>query len=165
MRVIGKSGKAAVKEYLPDFIQTKQGGIVLNYDDAATRRTVEQCFRTANVVVNPIVDWATDDVWEYLNDVERVAHCELYDQGYERLGCIGCPMNARAAEELEAYPKYKANYIRAFERMLEARRRDGLAPTNFIDGQSVMDWWLHGEKRGKQDDGQMSIFEVMDDGG
>lgn len=84
-------------------IKTAKGGIVMNYDDAATRRTVEQCFRTSKTILNPIIDWEDDDVWEFLNDVAKVPHCELYDQGYKRLGCIGCPMSVNREAELERY--------------------------------------------------------------
>lgn len=136
--------------------------MVLNYDDSASRRAVEQCFRTSKVIVNPIIDWTDGDVWEYLNEVERVPHCELYDKGYKRLGCIGCPMSTKAAAELEAYPKYKANYIRAFDRMVEMRIKDGMKTDVFVDGESVMDWWIHEEKRGIRADGQVSMWEEME---
>ena len=157
--VIGKSGKTAVMEHSPDFIQTVRGGVVLNYDDAATRRVVEQCFRTAKVVVNPIVDWEDEDVWEYLNDVERVPHCELYDRGYKRLGCIGCPMSTNAAAELDAYPKYKANYLRAFDRMLKSRNEAGLTNDDWDSAQDVMDWWLGKSKIERPIDGQIDLWE------
>ena len=134
---------------------------MLNYDDAATRRVVEQCFRTSKVVVNPIVDWEDEEVWEYLNDIERVPHCELYDRGYKRLGCIGCPMSTHAAEELDAYPKYKSNYLRAFEKMLEARNAEGLINKDWSGAQDVMDWWLGRIKAQPKIDGQMEMWEEM----
>nr|DAF50071.1 MAG TPA: phosphoadenosine-phosphosulfate reductase [Siphoviridae sp. ctzyE57] len=60
---------------------TKFNSIVLNDDNDISRRFVEQCYRTCKVMVNPIIDWTDDDVWTYLNDVEDVRHCELYDRG------------------------------------------------------------------------------------
>lgn len=133
-------------------------GVMLNYDDDASRRTVEQCFRTSKTLLNPIIDWELEDVWEYLNGVERVPHCELYDRGFERLGCIGCPM-ANGDRELRAWPKYEANYIRAFDRMLEERKKAGLV-TTFKDGRDVLNWWTGrvGGVRGEEE-GQISIWE------
>ncbi len=157
--VLGKSGKAAVMEHSLDFYINRSGGVVLNYDDAATRRVVEQCFRTSKVVVNPIVDWEDEDVWEYLNDVERVPHCELYDRGYNRLGCIGCPMSTYASEELDAYPKYKANYLRAFGKMLEEREAVGLPSEKWSCAQDVMDLWLGKSKIAPQIEGQIDLWE------
>jgi 3'-phosphoadenosine 5'-phosphosulfate sulfotransferase (PAPS reductase)/FAD synthetase len=72
-------------------------------------------------MVNPIVDWTDEDVWEYLNDVVKVEHCCLYDEGITRIGCIGCPLAGaeKMRRDFERYPKYKENYIRAFDRMIK----------------------------------------------
>ena len=116
---------------------------MLNYDNAEKRRMVEHCIRTGKALVNPIVDWEEEDVWEFLNG-NRIEHCCLYDQGYKRLGCIGCPMStAAAAAELEKYPAYKKLYLKAFERMIAKRKERGLG----VEGkwetpEKVMSWWL-----------------------
>jgi phosphoadenosine phosphosulfate reductase len=155
---IGKTAAQTVRETGVEYVRTKQRGLILNYDDAAARRTVEQCYRTSKALINPIVDWTEEDVWEYLNEVEKVPHCELYDRGMTRLGCIGCPMNTHAEEELEAYPKYRDNYLRAFDRMLEERRKAGL-PTKWTSAQDVMNWWLGKERLAKEIGGQMDLWE------
>ena len=89
----GKSKK--VENMLEDngvnFKQTERGGVVLNFDDDSARRGVEMCYRTRRTLINPIIDWTDSDVWEFLNDVVKVPHCCLYDEGYKRIGCIGCP--------------------------------------------------------------------------
>lgn len=46
---------------------SKQGGIIMNDDNDDARRFVESCYRTNHVMVNPIVDWTTQDVWEFLH--------------------------------------------------------------------------------------------------
>lgn len=120
----------------------KRGNIILNDDNDEARRMVEHCYRTQKTLVNPIVDWEEDDVWEFLNG-NGIEHCCLYDQGYRRIGCIGCPMSRRAEKEFENYPKYKRNYIRAFDRMVENNRKNGIKmKDNWKDGESVMRWWL-----------------------
>jgi phosphoadenosine phosphosulfate reductase len=160
-----KAVKIATKNNA-DFKEDGKGGIILNHDNAPERRTVEQCFRTHKTIVNPIVDWEEEDVWEFLNDVAKVPHCCLYDRGYSRLGCIGCPMAYRREEELERYPKYKAAYIRAFARMLEERdkRGKGQDAVYFTSPQATMDWFL--EKAHVVQlklDGQVDISEVSGD--
>jgi hypothetical protein len=71
-------------------------------------------------MVNPIVDWTDDDVWAFLNGL-GVEHCCLYDEGFTRLGCIGCPLSGskNMIRDFERWPKYKDNYIRAFQRMID----------------------------------------------
>ena len=140
--------------------RTKSGGVVMNYDDAKTRRTVEQCFRTNKTLLNPIIDWKDEDVWEFLNDVVKVPHCELYDYGFKRIGCIGCPMSDNAEQELERYPKYKSHYMRAFERMLHEREKKR-KPCTFRDAQHVMDWYLKKTTSDKNKlEGQIGIDEL-----
>lgn len=95
--------------------------MVLNYDDAETRRAVEMCYRTNKTLVNPIIDWDDSDVWEFLNEIAKVPHCSLYDEGFKRLGCIGCPLQGAKGmkRDFERWPKYKELYIKAMEKMVE----------------------------------------------
>jgi phosphoadenosine phosphosulfate reductase len=141
------------------FQSTIGGGVVLNNDNDAIREVIEMCYQKRNAVVNPIIKWTEEDVWEFLNDVVKVEHCHLYDEGYKRLGCIGCPMSGgqRMEEELNKYPKYKAMYLRAFGKMLEKMIEDNNESQNWTDAQSVMDWWIG--KAPVKDKRQVSIFE------
>ena len=148
-----------------DYRRTAKPGIVLNMDNAPERRTIEQCFRTHKTLVNPIIDWLEEDVWEFLNNVVKVPHCCLYDQGYSRIGCIGCPLTNSCEDELNAYPKYKDSYMRAFERMLEERKRRGKGANagDFKHSKEVMDWYI-GKAQTVQNklDGQMDIEDLME---
>lgn len=137
-----------------DYHVNKMGGIVLNDDNSNTRDAVESCYRTRSVMVNPIVDWSDDEVWEFLHHYG----CEsnpLYQCEFKRIGCIGCPMGGAKAQrkEFARYPKYKRNYIRAFQRMVDKRLEDGLE-TKWETGVDVFKWWL------KEDPNQLSIFEL-----
>lgn len=125
-----------------NFTKTNKGGVVLNNDNDDTRDFVESCYKQAKTLVNPIIDWEDSDVWEFIHEY-NVPYCELYDCGYKRLGCIGCPMNTTATEELDRYPKYKKLYVRAFDKMLEgydeAEREKRMS---WKTGEDVMKWWL-----------------------
>lgn len=98
-----------------------RGSLIMNDDNDESRRIVENCYRTRKVMVNPIVDWTDEEVWEYIHQ-ENLSYCELYDQGYTRIGCIGCPLAGadKMKRDFERYPKYRENYIRAFDRMIKA---------------------------------------------
>ena len=163
--VVIQSNRAAkiAEENGAAFIQIPKKGVILNMDNAAERRTVEQCFRTQKTLVNPIIDWLEEDVWEFLNEVAKVPHCCLYDQGYTRLGCIGCPMSNKRERELESYPKHREAYLRAFGRMIEERKRYG-KDKNWKTALDVMDWYLEKKSFTEQFmlDGQMDIEDLMD---
>lgn len=49
-----------------------QDTIVMNDDNDPARRMVEHCYRTQKTMLNPIVDWTDEDVWDYLNNIAQV---------------------------------------------------------------------------------------------
>lgn len=155
IRVIGKEKtmRKLADEIGADVLETEKGGLIMNDDNDRNRRFVEHCYRTTSTMVNPIVDWSDEDVWEFL----RHYGCEsnpLYQCGYKRIGCIGCPMSTTNGmkKEFARYPKYKELYIRAFDRMIEERKRRGIE-TTWETGKDVMSWWLG------EDKDQISMFE------
>ena len=144
--VIGGKPKTTQKkadELGVDYSISKSGLLVMNEDNDENRRLEEYCYRTQEMLLNPIVDWTDEEVWEFLNEIVKVPHCCLYDEGYKRIGCIGCPMAGTEGQKREfaRYPKFRALYVRAFDRMVEKRKADGL-PTEWKDGENVMRWWL-----------------------
>lgn len=139
---LGKKIKKEANDF--EFRQTKSGGVVLNYDDDEGRRITEFCIRTGKALVNPIIDWGESDVWGFLEEI-GVEYCSLYDEGFKRLGCIGCPMGRKRKQtiEFERWPKYKQLYLKAFSKMLEERRRRRLPNGEWGDTpESVFDWWI-----------------------
>lgn len=82
-----------------------------------------------SILVSPIFDWSESDVWYFLNNILGVPHCELYDQGYTRIGCILCPMSQfkHKLRELRDFPHVKRGWIRAIK---EIRARGGYNKTN-----------------------------------
>ncbi len=146
VRVIGKP-KAMQKladDIGAEYRVTKAGGLVMNTDNSESRRFVESCYRTTSTMINPIVDWTDEDVWEFLHHYG----CEsnpLYQCGFKRIGCIGCPLGGskRMKHEFSVYPKYRKLYVRAFDRMLAARKEAGLTnDERWRCGEDVMRWWV-----------------------
>ena len=120
--------------------------IFLNSDNDEKRNMIENCTVKGKHVLNPIVDWTDTDVWDYLNS-RNIEHCKLYDEGYKRLGCIGCPMASKEnrKRDLERYPKFAENYKRAIGRWLpgyiERRKAKGEKPL-FETVEDWYSWWI-----------------------
>lgn len=131
---------------------------LMNDNDDA-RRLFETCTIKSRHTLNPIIDWTAAEVWEYLNS-RNIPHCCLYDEGYSRIGCIGCPLAgpAQMKAEFARYPKYRDAYIRAFEKMIVKRRDNGKPYTQWKTGEEVMQWWLWEGTRSKVDKDQMSLL-------
>lgn len=145
VRIIGKpktiQSELAQSENI-DWQITPKGGGVLNTDNAETRQFVERCYRTTSSMINPIVDWEDNDVWEFL----RYYGCKsnpLYEEGFDRIGCIGCPLGGYCSmkREFQRYPKYKENYINAFDRMIKRRTELGKT-TEWKSGEECFEWWV-----------------------
>lgn len=119
--------------------------MLLNNDNDEDRRLFETCTLKGKRVCNPIIDWQESDVWDYLTD-QHVKCNPLYCEGWHRVGCVGCPMAAKARyREFAQYPKYRQMYINAFDRMLAERQRRGKMDGSWSMGTTGVDvfhWWM-----------------------
>lgn len=95
------------------------------------------------ILVSPIIHWAERDVWEFLNDVVKVPHCKLYDEGYTRIGCILCPMSNRKSKlrDIERFPHAKRRWIQTIEKLI----KEGYINNNFDDAEFGFEWWISGK--------------------
>jgi len=135
---------------------TDEKMLITDNDD--TRKLFESCQMKAKTVVNPIIDWTDDDVWNFIQS-EKIPVCKLYGCGYKRLGCLGCPLARKSQREREMhdYPKYRQAYIHAFDKMLKERKAKG-KPVQWTCGEEVYHWWM-------QDTnvfGQMQLSDFME---
>ena len=139
-----KKAVKAIEQELSDedFSLTPQGGVVLRLDNRENARIVEMCYKTHTTMVNPIIDWTDAEVWEFIREY-KVPYCELYDEGFKRLGCIGCPMGtvAQREYEFERYPKYKTLYLMAFQKMIDNHSGGGWRATK-QDPREILQWWI-----------------------
>ena len=114
----------------------KDGVNIMNADQEQTLGCIHG---KESLLISPIIHWTERDVWEFLNQVVQVAHCELYDEGWRRLGCICCPMSSvkhKRMEELR-WPHVKRNWIKA----IKAIRNGGVFEKEYI-------WWnIQADKR------------------
>lgn len=116
-------------------------------------KEVQQNRDTRGLIIAPIVYWTDKDIWEFIHN-EGIPYCSLYDEGFKRLGCIGCPLAGKAGQkrEFERWPKYKELWRLGFHKMWEAckgrfSKRDGgewwfYKWHNSAD--DLFNWWLSG---------------------
>lgn len=136
--------------------------IIYNDDNDESRRAVENCYRTQKTLINPIIDWSDEDVWQLIRQW-KIPYCSLYDEGWLRLGCIGCPMAKHNQErDFSRWPTYRKAYIRAFDAMLAKRIDAGKPARVWKTGQEVFDWWVKPEtKDNSQMDGQIEMEDTL----
>jgi phosphoadenosine phosphosulfate reductase len=139
---------------------------------ATTWKTITFHRETKAWAVAPILDWRDDHVWDFIH-LRGLSYCGLYDEGFTRLGCIGCPMNRQAQKhEFARWPKFERNWRRAFRLLWERRtseqplQRDGrewMGSARFgwarpwsrsgmwlwepeTGWERMWDWWLNDDK-------------------
>ena len=134
-----RRNKRGIYETLPHDLSKK---IIINNDNDDTRRLFESCKLQAKRICNPIVEWSDRDVWDYIES-EKIPVNPLYQCGFHRVGCIGCPMAGKRGREFEftRYPTYQQAYISAFDRMLESRTQTH-RKLGFQTGKDVFHWWM-----------------------
>lgn len=148
-----ESGSRAQRGMFEAQHHDKAKRLILNNDNDESRLLFETCQLKAKRVCNPIIDWTDADVWTYLR-TEHVETNPLYKCGFNRVGCIGCPMARTTGRQFEfaRYPKYKDMYIAAFGRMLDVRRARAI-DTEWRDAEEVYHWWMEDDHI----DGQMEL--------
>ena len=112
-------------------------------EEAYQCEMVKACKEHKDTLCNPIYRFTEADVWQYINDRGLKVN-PLYSKGYKRVGCIGCPLGGPKSmrREFSDYPKYRENYVKAFDRMLRARERGGQSSGMWKTGEDVLRWWL-----------------------
>lgn len=102
--------------------------------------------------LHPILKWTKQDVWQYIHE-NNLPYCPLYDEGFERIGCVLCPFQSEtlAKRDLERFPAIADYYRRACRKSFEVHRdkftyeRDG---QKWSSGDGMFDWWIN-ERRGR----------------
>ena len=128
-------------------LHEKNGRRVYSSDNVEDAPTFKFCHQYHKRVLNPIVDWTDSEVWEFLKEY-KIPYCKLYDEGFKRLGCIGCPMSTGRGQkmEFERYPKFKNLYLTAFQKLIDTRKELGLElPKKWETPEKLMQWWMQDE--------------------
>lgn len=94
------------------------------------------------ILVSPIIHWSDRDVWDFLNS-NKIEHCQLYDEGYKRIGCILCPMSAyrQKIRECKRFPHVRKKWIDTIQKLID----EGYIKNNFSDPELGFRWWISGK--------------------
>jgi len=96
------------------------------------------------IIYSPIFDWLEWEVWEYIERKE-LHYCSLYDEGFDRLGCVICPFVCNPNSwKLKLYKERWPKHYQAFEKAMielwddrewwrQTRMRYAMLPEEFIE--------------------------------
>jgi len=101
---------------------------------------------------NPIISWSESDVWGYIHQ-NKLPYPSLYDEGYDRIGCIMCPLQNVYGILRDAirFPRHYNAYLKAFEVVLknsdERRTEEDSVNRRWKTPEDVMFWYIYGVHR------------------
>ena len=131
--------------------------LVGSRSEESSTRSKQQCFekhsrypKVDKIFVRPIITWTRSEVWEYIHKY-NLRFCSLYSEGFERLGCIMCPVAnyKKRLLEKEYFPKVAYLWRRTCQRIVDERLLRGNISKcgkpykyQFKTGDKLFDWWL-----------------------
>jgi phosphoadenosine phosphosulfate reductase len=74
-------------------------------------------------IYKPIFHWLGWEIWDYI-DSHGLQYCSLYDEGFDRLGCVICPylchgIRGDLKRHMERWPKHYAAFEKAMRKLFD----------------------------------------------
>ena len=88
----------------------------------------------------PIMHWTTKDVWSYIHK-NNLIYPDFYNKGFNRLGCIGCPLGQQKQRirEYKMFPRFVYRTVSAIEENIQK----GRSISKFFDNPyEAFYWWI-----------------------
>lgn len=101
-------------------------------------------------LVLPIRLWSDAHVWQFIRE-RSIPYCSLYDEGFTRLGCVGCPLTTTKQRKIEfaRWPKMEAAWRRMFGRLwaakngtLDRNKNEWWGSRVHDSPEELWEWWL-----------------------
>jgi len=75
------------------------------------------------IIYKPIFTWLEWEVWDYI-DTHGLPYCSLYDEGFDRLGCVVCPFVTGRKLDIhkKRWPKIYAGFEKAMRKLWDTGR-------------------------------------------
>jgi len=129
--------------------------VVLGNRRAESIKRSKQCYvevgrnKKANkTFIRPIINFDNFDIWQYIRE-NNLPYCSLYDEGFERLGCVFCPFSRNIEREETYFPKVAKLWKLACDRLVARYKSQNYLTLkgkpmkhHFETGQELFDWWV-----------------------
>lgn len=115
---------------------------------------IKNAKKNNDIVSLPVYKFSNREVWEYI-EIHNLDVNPLYKKGYDRVGCIGCPLARNRKKEFADYPKYRENFIKCADRLVEDRKKANKF-NSFEDGLAMFLWWI------EENPNQMTIDDFLE---
>ncbi len=92
----------------------------------------------------PILNWTAADVWEYI-EWRNLPYCSLYDEGFDRLGCVPCPFKSPKMHEIskQRWPGLYRAFENSVHKWFAHKVATGHTMANKTAEEFLHDWYHH----------------------
>lgn len=99
----------------------------------------------ARSLISPILLWSNYDVWQFIRE-HKLPYCSLYDEGFDRLGCIMCPLASpeQRLKEYYRFPKIALAWQRGFERLYN--NKPDTYGKRWDNWEDMFWWWMEQDR-------------------
>ena len=149
------------KTWAPLATRNRDKDKVRMFDPDDIRESVQSCTVRGKLTVSPLYYWPDIVLWDFIRD-RKMPYCKLYDEGFHRLGCVGCPMGKEKGrkKDFERWPKFKGAYARAVERAVEAGGFSKLVALG-LSAAEILERWISEEvQEAAELEGQGEMHEI-----
>ena len=124
--------------------------------------------RGGGLILAPIVYWTDADVWRYIRE-NNLPYCKLYDEGFIRIGCVGCPLAGAKSQKMQfdRYPGYKKMWwhytVKFWQKWHGVPKRGGGRRffEDFGSPEAYFAWWLSGKAKEKNAETEACALDLF----
>jgi phosphoadenosine phosphosulfate reductase len=97
------------------------------------------------ILLSPIINWTNSDVWNFIRN-NKLEYCELYDRGYQRIGCMFCPMASVRSKRRDRrnYPGVEKTIKQSIKQLCD-NSDYGMSLNNDVD--EIFNWWISNDSQ------------------
>lgn len=91
------------------------------------------------ILFSPLLDWTDNNIWRYIHE-NKLEVPELYRMGFNRIGCLFCPMASVKTQQLtrKYFPKFEYAYKKAIKYIME---NNDYTHGQITDVDEVFEYW------------------------
>lgn len=92
------------------------------------------------ILLSPIINWTNSDIWNFIRN-HKMEYCKLYDEGYNRIGCVFCPMsNVKSKrKDRQRYPGIERTIKKSIKTLCE---NNNYGFDLDCDVDDIFNWWI-----------------------
>jgi len=110
-------------------------------------------FNSRQNCLYPVLQWTLADVWEYI-EFRNLPYCSLYDEGFDRLGCVPCPFKSLHHHQIgkKRWPGIYKAFENSVRKWFHTKRDAGHTMAHDTPEEFLYNWyrqkasWYKGQK-------------------